>query len=202
MNRIVLTLSLFLISALSSLAVTPQRVIDRAANRLKSSPSVQVAYTVKADGQTSQGMLTISGDRFTVTSPGMISWYDGKTQWTYSEQMGEVNVVTPTPDELRQINPLTIISALPSDFRLQSAKAPKGQTAVDLTAKTTRSDIRKALITFSDATGLPTSIRVTLSGGHKLDISVNSVTPGGALPATYFKFDPKKYPGVQVVDLR
>ncbi|MCM1163466.1 MAG: outer-membrane lipoprotein carrier protein LolA [Muribaculaceae bacterium] len=202
MNRFVLTLIIALTAVFACQALTPRQAVDRAAAKLKGSATTRVAYTMTADGRKTRGLLTIAGNRFTVSSPGMASWYDGKTQWTYSDQMGEVNVVTPTADELQQINPLAIISSLASDFTLSSVKAPKGYTTVSMKAKSTSKDLRDATVTFSDATSLPTQIRGILAGGHRIEIEINSITPGGVLPDSYFRFDPKKYPGVQVVDLR
>lgn len=202
MKKIALTLLAALVSFAVCQAITPAQVVERAAAKLKSSPSARVAYTMTADGNTTQGMLTLSGDRFMLSTPGMVSWYDGETQWTYSEHIGEVNIVTPTDNELQQINPFAIISSLASDFKTAVVNQDKSSVTISFTARSNDTDIRKAVITFNKQTYMPTHIKGTLEGGHLLDITVNSVTPGGALPVSFFRFDAKKYPGVQVVDLR
>lgn len=202
MKRTLLAIFAIFLAAIGAVAATPQQIVQRAASKLKAAQSVQVAYTLTAEGHSSQGMLTISGNRFTVSSPGLSSWYDGKTQWTYSQQMGEVNVVTPTPDELQQINPFAIISSLGKDYTMTAAKAPKGYSAVSLKANDRHSDITAATVTFSDATQWPTAIRLTLANRQTIDIAIDRITTGGAIPAEYFRFDTRKYPGVQVVDLR
>lgn len=202
MKRILLSIFSVIAVALVALAATPQQLVGRAASMLKSAPSVQAAYTVRAEGHSWQGMLTLSGDRFTLTAPGLSSWFDGKTQWTYSQQMGEVNVIDPTPDELQQINPFAIISSLGKDYTMTSAKAPKGSSAVSLKSKNKTGDITGGVITFSNTTGWPVALRLTLAGRQSIDITINSVTTGGRLPDSYFRFDPRKYPGVQVVALR
>lgn len=202
MNRLITAIIIVIGAALTAGAITTQQALSRAADKLRTSASTRVAYTLTADGHAYEGMLTIAGERFTVSSPQMSSWYDGKTQWTYSQQMGEVNVITPTPDEVQQINPFAIIRSLGKDYSQTALPAPKGQTAVRLTATSKTNDIRTADIVFSDATAMPLSLSITLSGGQVIKIKVNSITPGGALPTGFFKFDPAKYPGVQVVDLR
>ena len=63
-------------------------------------------------------------------------------------------------------------------------------------------DITGGVITFSNTTGWPVALRLTLAGRQSIDITINSVTTGGRLPDSYFRFDTRKYPGVQVVDLR
>lgn len=202
MKRLFLTLLILLAGASAILALTPQQVIDRSAQKLGKTASVKALYTLTADGNSVQGVLTMSGNRFTISTPTLSVWFDGKTQWTYSSQMGEVNIVTPTTDELRQINPFEIIRSLAADFKQTTLKAPKGFTAVGLTAKNGSTDIRRADITFSDATWYPTSLHITLSNRQVIAVKIDQILPGQHLPESTFRFDPKKYPGVQVVDLR
>lgn len=193
---------LMLLVGAGAYAATPQELINRAADKLKATSVTQVTYTLKADGQTTDGLLTIAGDRFTVSSPGLSSWYDGSTQWTYSKQMGEVNIITPTPEEVEQINPFAIIRSMGRNYKISSMEAPKGSQGVRLTSTRPSSDIREVDITFSDATSWPTHLVITLSNKQTIDVTVQKVAPGHPLPTSYFKFDRKKYPGVQVVDLR
>ncbi len=193
---------MWLVGATVAFAASPQELINRAAEKLKASSVIQVTYTLKADGQTTDGLLTIAGDRFTVSSPGLSSWYDGSTQWTYSKQMGEVNIITPTPEEVEQINPFAIIRSLGRNYKATAMEAPKGSQGVRLTSTRPSSDIRQVDITFSDATSWPTHLVITLSNKQTIDVTVQKVAPGNPLPTSFFKFDRKKYPGVQVVDLR
>ncbi len=69
-------------------------LLQRCAAKIKSAPSLSVTYTVSADGNTAEGLLVLQGEMFTISTPGMVSWYDGKSQWTYSDQIGEVNVIS------------------------------------------------------------------------------------------------------------
>ena len=74
-------------------------ILDKAAAQARSAKSLKATYTITADGHSQSGTLTIAGDRFIISSPQVSSWYDGKTQWTYSTQTGEVNITEPTPEE-------------------------------------------------------------------------------------------------------
>lgn len=177
-------------------------LLDRCAAKIKSAPSLYVTYDVSADGHTADGQLVIQGDMFTISSPGMRSWYDGKTQWTYSSQIGEVNIITPTPEEVRQINPLAIIKNFSSAYTSQPLKTSAGMTAVRLKAKDPKADISAADITINDKTLYPTRIVLSMSNNQKVTLVIRSVTSGPKLPADNFRFDKKRFPGVNVVDLR
>ena len=175
-----------------------ERLLKRSADKLRSSECLHVAYTATVDGHSRQGSLTMQGQMFTISADGMISWFDGKTQWTYSRQIGEVNVVTPTPDELQQINPLSLIRSFSTAYTATSLSADR----VLLTPRSAKGDIRKAEITFDMSTLYPRSVSLTMSNRQIVTVKIDRVTASKALPAKNFRFDPAAFPNVQVVDLR
>lgn len=202
MKRLLFILSLLLYVLSGTAARAESSMLDRCATKIKSAPSLYVTYTVTADGHTADGHLVIQGDMFSISSPGLRSWYDGKTQWTYSSQIGEVNIITPTPEEVRQINPLAIIKTFSTAYTTQQLKAPAGKTAYRLKAKDSRADITSADITIDDKTLYPTRITLSMSNKQKVTLDIRSVSTGSRLPTDNFRFDKKRFPGVNVVDLR
>lgn len=202
MKKIFALLTLVLATCITAMAATPAEVLDRAARKLKNAMSIYADYTLTADGHSNTGTILMSADRFTITSPEMLSWYDGKTQWTYAKQIGEVNVVTPTPDELQQVNPFAIIRSFSRDYKASALPSPAGTTKLRLTNDTGRGDIDTVDITFSDSTGYPTQMSILLNGGQRVNIKVHGIRDGGPQSTSKFKFNPKDFPGVQVVDLR
>lgn len=202
MKRLLTLLPLLLCVLLGSAAPAGGDILARCADKIKSAPSLYVTYTATADGHTADGHLVIQGDMFNISSPGLRSWYDGKTQWTYSSQIGEVNIITPTPEEVRQINPLAIIKTFSTAYTTQQLKAPAGKTAVRLKARDSKADITSADITIDDKTLYPTRITLSMSNKQKVTLDIKSVTTGLRLPVDNFRFDKKRFPGVNVVDLR
>lgn len=183
-------------------AETASSVLDKAATKVRSAKSLKASYTISADGHQQNGTLTVSGDRFTISSPQISSWYDGKTQWTYSTQTGEVNITEPTPEELQQVNPFAIINSFRKLYKPTLLKSPASEKKIRLTASDQKNDIKSVVLTLNASTLYPTDIELTLSNRQLVKIHVNSVTAGAALPLTDFRFDSKKHPGVPVVDLR
>lgn len=178
------------------------QILDAAAAKAKNAKSLKAAYTILADGHRQDGTLTISGDRFTIASPQIASWYDGKTQWTYSTQTGEVNITEPTAEELQQVNPFAIISSFRKHYKATLLKSAAGQKKIKLTAGNPKSDIKSVVITFNASTLYPSNIELTMSNQRVVNINVTAVAPAGAIPLSEFRFDPKKHPGIPVVDLR
>lgn len=200
--------SLAIIILLTSLTAQAQRIsgnraaqlVERCADKLRKADGLQVTFTATADGLTRPGELVMKGRMFTLSSGGdMMTWFDGKTQWTYSRQIGEVNIVTPTPDEVRAINPLSIIGSFSSSFSASSLSPSQVQLSP---LKGYSGDIRRAVITFDLSTLYPTEIVLTMSNRQQVTLKITRIATTGKLPASAFRFDSKKFPGVQVVDLR
>lgn len=193
---------LFGSSAQSHAAESAIQILDKAAAKAKSAKSLKAAYTISADGHKQSGTLTISGDKFIIASPEIASWYDGRTQWTYSTQTGEVNITEPTAEELQQVNPFAIISSFRKHYKATLLKSAAGQKKIKLTAGNPKSDIKSVILTLNSATLYPSNIELTMSNRRIVNISVNAIAEAGAIPLSEFRFDPKKHPGVPVVDLR
>ena len=133
----------------------------------------------------------------------MTVWYDGKTQWSYSPAINEVNITEPTAEELQQVNPFAIIQAFRRAYKAGYVGKANGVTRqVQLTALNPRDEIRKAIVTMNTSTLFPASIVLTMTGNKTITIKVSSARVGATLPMSTFRFEKKKAPKAQVVDLR
>ncbi|MDE7027943.1 outer membrane lipoprotein carrier protein LolA [Duncaniella freteri] len=203
MRRLFSIVSLLMVALCVGAASSGGALLQRCAAKIKSAPSLSVTYTVSADGNTAEGLLVLQGEMFTISTPGMVSWYDGKSQWTYSDQIGEVNVISPTAEEVQQINPFAIVKSFSSSYSSEQVKSSSaGVTTLRLTANNRKSDISSADVTINDKTLYPTRIVLTMSNRQKVTINIKNVKAGGKLPVSNFRFDVKRYPNVQVIDLR
>lgn len=178
-------------------------LLNRAAAKYKSSKSISASFSVSGSNGASSGTIVVSGDRFAISSQGLSTWFDGKTQWTYSPSAKEVNVTEPTADELQQVNPFAVINAFSKQYSASFDGAPSGKLRrVKLIPKAPRADITQVIITIDTSTLYPTQIRLTDRQHHVTDIRVTNVKVGTALPLSSFRWDAAKHPGVEVVDLR
>jgi len=203
MRRLFSIVSLLMVALCVGAASSGGALLQRCAAKIKSAPSLSVTYTVSSDVNTAEGLLVLQGEMFTISTPVMVSWYDGKSQWTYSDQIGEVNVISPTAEEVQQINPFAIVKSFSSSYSSEQVKSSSaGVTTLRLTANNRKSDISSADVTINDKTLYPTRIVLTMSNRQKVTINIKNVKAGGKLPVSNFRFDAKRYPNVQVIDLR
>lgn len=203
MKRLILAIICLFSLTLSALAAeSADALLNKATDRLRKATSVQAAYTLTSGGEKWAGKITLSGDRFCMTSPDILTWYDGKTQWSYSKSNNEVSITEPTPQELSMINPFVIINAFRKNFKASLTSAPKGFKSIVLTANNPKSEINKAIVTLNEVTLLPSKIDLTTSQNQSISITLSSVANGPKLNIKAFQFYAPNYPGVSIVDLR
>lgn len=188
--------------ALSSAAATPDALLKSAADRLNSAKSLVASYRVTAEGHTMKGELVVAKEKFKIEAPQVKSWFDGKTQWTYSAEIGEVNVTEPAAEELSQVNPFAIINAFRANYRSKAIKTTGDVQLIEMIPLKKGGNISKILLTLNTRTLYPSKIVIYTDSGTPMTIDILSVSEGQLLPDNFFRFDAKKFPGVEVVDLR
>ncbi|MDE6115431.1 MAG: hypothetical protein K2G49_10275 [Muribaculum sp.] len=205
MKRILFFIVLAAISAsiYGQQAKSASQVMDSAAKKIQSIKSLSATYDMVADGEHMSGTLVMSGDKFHLSSDQIMAWYDGKTQWSYSADTNEVNVIEPTPEELVAINPFVIISSFKKAYTPSLLHSAAGTYKIHLVPKTKKgSPITDAVLTLSAKSYLPSNISLTLDTGSKLDIRIKSIKSGTNYPHSTFVFNKKQLPGAVIVDLR
>lgn len=176
--------------------------VEGAATKLKSAKGLTADFTMSSQGSSVKGTLTMSGDKFVLSSPDMKIWYDGTTQWSYVPSRKEVDITEPTAEELSQVNPYIIIGSLRSAFTARQLAPSGGNKRVELKSKTSRSDIKTAVLTI-DAKRYPVKIELELANGKKAEISITNVKEMQKAPAmSVFRFNKNQAPGAEIVDLR
>ena len=83
----------------------------------------------------------LKGNKFCLESGGIKTWFDGKTQWSYVEQNEEVNVSSPTPEEIQSVNPYALLTAYKKGFNYRYvAKRPVRESG-DMKSSLTPEDL-------------------------------------------------------------
>lgn len=208
MKRIYLTIIL-VVSALaqttiSLAATTPAAsILKKTADNMTSSPSIIAKFSMSEGASVSKGSLKIAADKFIISieNGGITTWYDGKDQWVYNPKTDEMNISSPTPDELATINPFVILTSLQKAYSSKLLKSPAGKYVVELLPLDKKAEIRKAVITI-DKRYLPTEATLTFSNGHVIKISTTLISKGEKMSISNFRPDKKRYSTAEWIDLR
>ncbi|MCM1072050.1 MAG: outer-membrane lipoprotein carrier protein LolA [[Clostridium] fimetarium] len=198
----VLALSLPCPIAASAAKKPAAQVVAAIADAVAKSPAIEAAFTISRNGgKPASGTALIQGRKFTLDLPGFRTWFDGKTQWTYSEDAAEVNVTEPTPDELAESNPLTIVTASAAHCAARRLEAAAGTDKVELKPEG-KSAFRKAVVTSDASTNFPKEIVVTMDDGSTVVIRFTSMKKVAKKPDSRFRYVKTMIPSARVVDLR
>ena len=203
MRKLLTIITLFTVAVIGcSAAENASGILKDAADRLYSAKSVVATCRISAKGAASNAALTMSGNKFTIKSPEMEIWFDGKNQWAYSPNTDEVNLTEPTAEELSQINPLSVINRFANNFNASLLPSAKGVKNIRLSAKSVKSDISVVDIRLNSASLAPELIKLQLKSGEIFTITVSSLKFGSSLPTGTFTYSKKVHPNAEIIDLR
>lgn len=169
---------------------------------LKKSSSVEVVFNLRQGKAASTGRMVVEGNKFFLTTPEMKVWFDGKTQWSYLHSAEEVNITTPTPQEVSQSNPLAILSSLDRTFTLRRVTAPAGVDKIEINPGRANSEFKSAVLTIDSSTSMPKELAIVGADGATTVITITKLIRGNAKPISTYRFNPKTMPNVEIVDLR
>ena len=200
--KILITIAMMLCTLTGVHAITAEQVLAKVSTALTSPASVSVTFGFSGSGGSGSGTMTVCRNRFTYNAGDLAVWFNGKTQWALQRSVKEVSVTEPTASELMESNPFNVVTGYQNHYTCKLLTAPAGQYKVSLTAKSRTATVKSAVITVNSGTFIPMSIEATMSGGAKTTVTVKSFTKGKALPQSYFEFNPKMNPEIEVVDLR
>lgn len=187
-------------------------ILDQAAAAYASANGIQVSFNMLTKtpthpaGEAFEGSIQMKGEKFLLVTPGIRTWFDGTTQWSYVERNEEVNVTTPSGDELRFTNPMVLLGSYQKGFQATyqgESTAASGKTVYDivLTPKK-KSDITKVELAIEKFSSLPASISVSSKNGVSTTIQISKIQKGVNQADGIFVFNEADYPDAEVIDLR
>jgi outer membrane lipoprotein-sorting protein len=157
--------------------------------------------------ETSKGNLLVKAAenkyKVVMTDKDIIS--DGKTQWTYLKEDKEVQVnkVDNSEDD---INPAKIFTMYEKGFKYaftgESKIGPKVYQNIDLAPLDAKKSYFKIKLSIDKVGKQLSNVVIFDKNGSKYTYNVKSFVPNVKVAESMFQFDAKKFPGVDVVDLR
>ncbi len=190
------------VAALVALAQTPSAMLDKCVAAINAGGGVTADYSITTSQGTSKGTIAMQGNKFRVFSPEAKSWYDGKTQWSWSPVTSEVNITSPTADELQLTNPMAAVQHFKAAFNMKKAKAKTANTYVIKLTPKKKDNIKTLWLYFDERTSLLRTARFEMNDKTVYNIRITGYQHK-SLPASTFTFNKSQVPaGTQVVDLR
>ena len=193
--------------------VEAKNILDKTAQALQRNTGIQATFTLTIDNrQTDQkqsfdGTLWLKGNKFKLAIDGIETYYDGKTQWVYLKDSEEVNITEPSEEEVQMINPAVIFELYKKggNYRFVGEKKDIKQRNVyeiELLSPDKKSDIQKIIAQINKSDYMPVMFRIFYKNNLQNIIYINSYKTNQTLPDSNFIFDKKKFPDVEIIDLR
>ncbi len=201
MKKILIILTALLLSAqtYAQRDAKARDVLDQTSQAIQRAGGIRATF-----GGSTEGILLMKGDCFYLDAGGVQSWFDGRTQWSYVEANEEVNITSPTPEELQGIHPYALLSLYKNGYNYQytGAKTRQGKSGHEVVLTPERKQDISAITLFVSREYQPLYIKVEQTDMPAREIVITSFQAKQPLDDATFRFDAKKYPDAEVIDLR
>lgn len=189
-----------------------KKVLDAVSAKFKTFKSVKANFTLKIENAagkvqgTKTGTVLMKGLKYRVSITGQDIFCDGSTIWTYDMAAKEVQVAT-LDNSSGSITPQKLFTNFYDKdflFLLNEDVKRNGKTyqVVELTPIDKTKPFFKVILEVDKATKVIMSTRVFEKNGNRYLYAINTITTTSVIPDDSFVFNPKKFPGVEVIDLR
>ena len=183
-------------------------IVDKAISQLYKTPSKFDFTTTYIAGNTNQkevqkGVCAINGKKAYISLAGMETFFDGKTQWVYVKANNEVSISEPTPQEQKEMNPLMMIRGYEKTHRVAFDETTNDPTVWYLFLYPTVSkkvDYFRIRLSIDKNTSQLKKIEFSQRNADKLIFTIQKQQP--IKDVAIFTFDKRKYPKVEMNDLR
>lgn len=184
------------------------QLLDKVAIKYDQSKGISAQFTLetrnsqnRVEGSMS-GTLKMQGLCFALISPDMMTWYDGKNQWAFVPSSNEVNLSTPTQDEIQSVNPYILLKTYKKGFKSYYKGKSNGLEKVELVPLQKNNDISKVILDIDPVKLYPVTITVYNSNKTSLNIHVTKYLTGQNFKNSEFVFNKKEFPQAEIIDLR
>lgn len=152
-----------------------------------------------------EGKITVLDDKYRLKMGGQEIINDGKTVWTYFEEVNEVNIDNYNPEQ-GDLSPTQIFNAYKRGFKyLYVEDQTEGGVTyhvVDLIPENNDNQFFKIRLFINKNDKTMKKWKVFDKNGTQYTYEITDFNPDAEVSNTAFTFDTSQYKGVEVVDLR
>ena len=189
-----------------------KKVLDAVSLKFKTFKAIKASFALKIENAAGKqqgvksGNVMMKGVKYRVSITGQEIFCDGTTVWTYDVAAKEVQV-SAVDNSSGSITPQKLFTNFyDKDFLFVLApdvkKAGKIYKVVELTPIDKTKPFFKVVLEVDKASSVIMSTRVFEKSGNRYLYAINSINTSASIADDAFSFNPKKYPGVEVIDLR
>ena len=191
-----------------------KKVLDKIRKKYDAYKTLEAAFSLTIEmpqqpKEVQKGSIGQEGDKFRLEMDQQVIVNDSKTTWVYLKKNNEVQINTSqkgggdeaflTPKELlSRYQKGDFIYAIVDKI----TEGGKVLTQIEFKPKDKKSEYSKLRLSIDEKAATIQSIKAFNKDGSRFAFAITRFSPNKKFAADYFTFDPKKYPGVKVEDLR
>lgn len=184
-------------------------ILDKVSNTFEKSDGVRLSFTLGFDTpngfESQNGEVFLKGDKFKLELPTSTVWFDGTTQWILLHELDEVNISTPSKQELLSISPLVILNIYKSGYDVKEPikRTYKGNPVLEivLNSNDNKKELTSITLLVDNESYQIKQINITTRDNKTTQLSLSHYTYS-KLINDLFIFNKHNYPNVEIVDLR
>lgn len=188
-----------------------KKVLDNMSAKYKTIESftATIVYTLDNDEDdihdTFNGKIGIKGDKFKMLAEEQEIIINDGNVWTYLVEENEVNIDNYIPED-EDVTPSNIYSIYQNGYKYmlfgQETIGGKSYQLVDLSPEDKDSDYFRIRLYIASSDSILKKFTMYAKSGNRYTYDISDFNQNAGLPDSYFVFDPDKYDGVEVIDLR
>lgn len=202
MNKLrILLLFISLSFACFSYAIeSPKEILNKVASNFTKGQAVSIDFLLHEGEKNAKGNIIIKGDKYFLSVEGIKIWFDGKTMWTYVLNNEEVNITSPTEEEIKKSSPFSFLYMYNEGYDLKMGVSKGDYNEIIMTRTLSSRAFSKIIIRINKRTYDPMFIQIE-NQNTIMSISDMTITRK-KLVDSEFKFNENLYPNIDLIDLR
>ena len=211
-KNIIILISILLVSEVSAQADNKaDKLLKIISSRYKKFKTIKAdfVYSIESKAEKThekqKGTIYTKGNNFRLDIAGQIIICDNKTVWTYNKEANEVQINNYNPKETAiRLDDIFTMYGKGFFYKMLEEKKDQGKeiSIVELTPKDKKKNYFKIKLTIDKTNQSIMKVLVFDKSGTTHGYSITNQFPNLKLEEHFFSFDTKKYPKVEVVDLR
>ena len=210
-------ISILLVLATSGFAqqdAKAKEILEKVTKTTQSHPSLEAKFSFEMNNKVQNiqekytGTIILKNKKYKLDIPlmGLKVTSDGKTIWTYMVSSNEVSIANLDESSDDLMDPSKIFTIYERGFNYKYiGETVDGGVAVhniELTPQKPTGDIEKIRIKIDKQKSLIKGANMNGKDGNVYTVSIAQFKTDGVFKDSDFVFEPKKYPGIEVVDMR
>ncbi len=202
MNKLrILLLFISLSFACFSYAIeSPKEILNKVASNFTKGQAVSIDFLLHEGEKNAKGNIIIKGEKYFLSVEGIKIWFDGKTMWTYVLNNEEVNITSPTKEEIKKSSPFSFLYMYNEGYDLKMGVSKGDYNEIIMTRTLSSRAFSKIIIRINKRTYDPMFIQIE-NQNTIMSISDMTITRK-KLVDSEFKFNENLYPNIDLIDLR